>query len=164
MPLRWKLLDNKSGNSNWFERCELLDKLINIIGKERINVIIGDREFIGLEWIKYLKINNIDYCMRVPKSHLITLNNGSIFSIKELLLSKSERYFHDCMVDGVWGNTMLKTLPKGEYLFLIRSLPPKKLGSIYRRRWSIERGGPCRPFSKFQGKGIRSGKHSFKMQ
>jgi hypothetical protein len=116
----------------------LLDKLIDVIGGERINVIIGDREFIGLEWIKYLKSNNIDYWMRVPKSHLITLSNGSVFSIRELLLSKNERYFQNCMVDGVWGNTMLKTLPKGEFLFLIGSLPPKNLGSIYRRRWSIE--------------------------
>jgi hypothetical protein len=138
IPLRWKMLDNKSGNSNWFDRCELLDSLIRIIGKDRINVIIGDREFIGIEWVKYLKLNNIGYCMRVPKNHLLTLSNGSVFSIKELLLGESERYFHDCMVDGVWGNSMLKTLPKGEFLFLIGSLPAKTLGATYRKRWSVE--------------------------
>lgn len=138
IPLRWKLLDNKSRNSNWFDRCDLLENLINVIGKDRINVIIDDREFVGLEWIKHLKSNGINYCMRVPKSHLITLKNRSIFSISELLLGKSERYFQDCMVDGVWGNTMLKTLPKGEFLFLIGSLPARTLGGIYRKRWSIE--------------------------
>ena len=138
IPLRWKLLDNKSGNSNWFDRCELIEELISVIGKDRINVIMGDREFIGIEWIKYLKINGIDYCMRVPKSHLITLNNGSVFSISELLHNKSERYFHNCMVDGVWGNSMLKTLPNGDFLFLIGSLPAKALGVAYRKRWSIE--------------------------
>lgn len=138
IPLRWRLLNNKSGNSNWFDRCELLEELIGVIGKDRINVIIGDREFIGIEWIKYLKANGIDYCMRVPKNHLITLNNGNIFSITELLQNKSERYFHDCMVDGVWGNSMLKTLPKGDFLFLIGSLPAKLLGATYRKRWSIE--------------------------
>lgn len=138
IPLRWKLLDNKPGNSNWFDRCQLLERLISVIGKERINIIIGDREFIGIDWIKYLKINEIDYCMRVPKSHLVTLRDGNIFSVEELLVSKGERYFHDCMVDGVWGNSMIKILPKGDFLFLIGSLPAKELGRTYRKRWSIE--------------------------
>ena len=138
IPLYWKLLDNKSGNSNWLDRCNLLDKLVNVIGKERINVIVGDREFIGLEWIKYLKTSKIYYCMRVPRSHLVTLRNGNVSSIGELLSKQSERYFQDCMVDGVWGNSMLKTLINGDFLFLIGNLPAKKLGEIYRKRWSIE--------------------------
>lgn len=138
IPLYWKLLDNKSGNSNWLDRCDVLKKLVGVLGKERINVIVGDREFVGINWIKYLKTNGICYCMRVPKSHLVTLKDGSITSIEALLNEKDERYFHGCMVDGVWGNSMFKTLDKGEYLFLIGNIPAKKLGSVYRQRWSIE--------------------------
>lgn len=138
IPLYWDLLDNKSGNSNWHDRCELLKKIINAIGTDRINMIVGDREFIGITWIKYLKINNINFCMRVPKSHLLTLGNDEIFSIEQLLESKEERYFQECRVDGVWCNVMLKRLPKGEFLYLIGNLPAKSLGKHYRKRWSIE--------------------------
>ncbi|MCY7352772.1 MAG: transposase, partial [Cytophagaceae bacterium] len=101
IPLYWQLMDNKSGNSNCQDRSDLLDKLIKVIGKDRINLIVGDRKFIGINWIKYLKVNNINYCMRIPKSHLITLKNGEVFLISNLLIIKKERYFQDCMVDGV---------------------------------------------------------------
>ncbi|MBB6005761.1 transposase, partial [Arcicella rosea] len=138
IPLYWELLENKSGNSNCQNRQDLLLKLIKVIGVKRIKVIIGDREFIGQKWIKYLKDNNISYCIRVPKSHLITLKNGNTFSIEELLQQQAERYFHDCMVDSVWCNTMIKRLPSGDYLFLISDLSAKKLGAIYRKRWCIE--------------------------
>jgi hypothetical protein len=43
----WHLLDNKSGNSAAQDRCDLLEKVIRILGVERIRAIIGDREFMG---------------------------------------------------------------------------------------------------------------------
>lgn len=138
IPLYWDLLDNKSGNSNCENRINLLGKVIEILGKERIEVIVGDREFIGLSWIKYLKDNRIPYCMRVPKGHLITLKNGNRYSIDELLSTTSARYFQDCMVDGVWGNCYLQRLPNDDYLFLIGSFSAKGLGRVYRKRWCIE--------------------------
>lgn len=138
IPLYWSLLDNNSGNSNCKDRIDLLSKLLNIIGKDRIGMIVGDREFIGVEWIKYLKINDIKFCMRVPKSHLVMLKNGNCYSIEELLNTQTERYFQDCQVDGVWCNTMIKRLKESDFLFLIGNLPAKQLGGFYRRRWCIE--------------------------
>lgn len=149
IPLYWDLLDNKSGNSNGKDRINLLRKVIDVLGKERIRLIVGDREFVGLSWIKYLKENGIPYCMRVPKGHLITLKNGNCYSLAELLSNSSERYFQDCMVDGVWGNGSLKRLEHGDYLFLIGSFAPKELGRIYRKRWCIET-----LFQSFKGRGF----------
>jgi hypothetical protein len=138
IPLFWDLLDNNSGNSNCKNRCDLMEKLIEVIGKERIGVIVGDREFIGIEWIKYLKVNDINFCMRVPQSHIVTLKNGDRYWVKELLSTQTERYFQDCQVDGVCCNTMIQKLNNGDFLFLIGNLPAKQLGSFYRRRWCIE--------------------------
>jgi Transposase DDE domain len=149
IPLYWSLLDNKSGNSHCKDRIDLLSKLIKVIGKERIGVIVGDREFIGIEWIKYLKINGIEFCMRVPKSHLVTLKNGDCYSIDTLLSTQTERYFQDCRIDGVWCNTMLKRMPDNDFLFLMGNLPAKKLGEFYRRRWCIEV-----LFQTFKGRGF----------
>ncbi|NBB28901.1 hypothetical protein GVN22_11310 [Cellulophaga sp. BC115SP] len=85
IPLYWQLLDNKSGNSCYKNRIEILEKVISVIGKERIAGIVGDREFIGASWFKYLKINSIPFCMRSPKHHLLTLKYGSIYHIECLL-------------------------------------------------------------------------------
>jgi hypothetical protein len=149
IPLYWDLLDNKSGNSHGDQRIDLLNKVIDMLGKERIELVVGDREFVGISWIKYLKDNNIPYCMRLPKSHLITLKNGDCYSIDELLASSSERYFQDCMVDGVWGNCSMKRLENGDYLFLTGSFPAKALGRLYRNRWCIES-----LFQSFKGRGF----------
>jgi hypothetical protein len=138
IPLYWVLLDNKSGNSNAENRCGLLGKLIGAIGKERIALVVGDREFIGIKWVKYLKDNGIPFCMRLPKHHLVTLKNGETHNVTELLSSGQERYFHDCLVDGIVSNVMVKTLTDGDVLFLMGSFPAKELGSLYRHRWCIE--------------------------
>lgn len=138
IPLYWTMLDNKSGNSNAEDRCKLLEKIIKVIGKERIDFIVGDREFVGIKWIKYLKNNDIRFCMRVPKNHLITLKNNERYSIEELLTHKKVRFFQDCMVDGVICNAYLKQQKDGDFLFLIGNMPVRSLGKIYRCRWCIE--------------------------
>lgn len=138
IPLYWELLDNNSGNSNCKDRCDLLQSIVDVIGLDRIGLIVGDREFIGIQWLKYLKDRQINFCMRLPKNHLITLKNGAVCSINDLLSHQEERYFETCLVDGIWCNTMLKKLDNKDFLFLIGNLPAKQLGNLYRHRWCIE--------------------------
>lgn len=64
IPLFWLLLA-KRGNSNTAERIELLSRFIETFGKERIACLTADREFIGKEWIGYLKKENIPFRIRI---------------------------------------------------------------------------------------------------
>lgn len=138
VPLYWELLDNKSGNSNATDRIALLESIVALIGVERIGIVIADREFIGHTWLKYLKNKDINFCVRVPKHHLIERNDGRKQSIEDLA-AKQPLYLKDCMVDGVWVNVLLKKLDDGDFLFLIGTLKdPKHLGQVYRKRWIIE--------------------------
>lgn len=138
IPLYWELLDNKSGNSSAENRQNLLDKIIQIIGKNRIEFIVGDREFVGKKWIKYLKSNQISFCMRVPKNHHISVKNGEILSPEQLLKRKKECYYTDCIVDETRCNVLIRKINKEEYLILIGDFYPKNLGQIYKQRWCIE--------------------------
>ena len=52
VPLYWELLDNKSGNSSAQDRIELLKLCVALVGKERIGLVIGDREFVAHKWVK----------------------------------------------------------------------------------------------------------------
>lgn len=59
IPIYWEWLDNKSGNSIADDRIGLLSYCIELIGKQRLGLVVGDREFTGHKWIKYLKDNEL---------------------------------------------------------------------------------------------------------
>lgn len=136
LPILFEMLDKK-GNSNAQERIDLLEQFVTLFGKERILSLTADREFVGKDWLKWLVDNKVDFAIRFPKSHSITLRNGEVYSAEVLLATQSERYFHQVIMDGVRLNIALKKLPD-DYLIVGGSLAAKKLFRHYRYRWSIE--------------------------
>jgi hypothetical protein len=97
VPLYWELLDNKSGNSNTTDRIALLENIIALIGLERVGIVIADREFIGHTWLKYLKDKGMNFCVRVPKHHLIGRCDGRIQTVEELATEQSILYGRWCL-------------------------------------------------------------------
>ena len=138
VPLYFEMLDNNSGNSNSKNRIELFEQIINTIGKERIAWVVMDREFIGHKWLKWLKSQKIDFCVRVPKSHKISLLGGEILKAKELLEIHNRLCLENVIVDGVVVNCSISTDKNGDLLYLIGTIKPSKLKSIYKKRWTIE--------------------------
>lgn len=139
LPLYWELLNNKSGNSNGQDRIDLLEKCFAVVDVKRIGLVIGDREFVGHKWIKYLKDNQLKFIMRMPKHHFITLESGDVFSISDLALGVGESCcFESCQVDGCWGQVWVKQLDEAEYLYLFGTVEVTLLGQLYRKRWCIE--------------------------
>ena len=138
LPLYWLFLDNKSGNSNAQNRIDLMQKCVDLLGVNRIGLVIGDREFIGFKWLEWLKNNKIPFCMRMPKSHLIRLKNGEVWRVKDLLIQKEVLCLSNCIVDNISCNVYLKKINTDTYLYLIGSEPAQNLGTLYRNRWSIE--------------------------
>ncbi len=137
VPLYWELLDNKSGNSSTQDRKLILAKCIGLLGKGRIGILIADREFVGHAWLKYLKDAGIAFCVRLPKHHLIERLDGQVL-LAAPLAQEQALHLKDCLVDGVWGQVYLKRLADGDLLYLFGSMEARHLGSIYRRRWTIE--------------------------
>ena len=132
IPLYWELLDNKSGNSKSEDRIELLNLCVEVLGKERIGLIIGDREFVGHKWMKYLKDKGLLFVMRLPKHHLIQRLDGDVVSVDQLCFqAEAPLLLKDCLVDGVWGDVWVKTLEGNEYLFLFGTGCPARL------KWSF---------------------------
>jgi predicted amino acid-binding ACT domain protein len=139
VPLYWQLLDNNSGNSSSEDRIELLKMCIKLLGKDRIGLVIGDREFIGHRWMKYLKDNSLLFVMRLPKHHLIERLDGRKQHLTELTLSITKPLLlSDCLIDGVVGHVWVKTLPDGDYLFLFGTAKVEYFGGFYPKRWTIE--------------------------
>lgn len=139
IPLFWQMLDNCSGNSNTQQRIDLLQACISLLGKERIGLVIGDREFVGHRWVKYLKDNNLLFVMRLPAHHHIHRLDGREQSVRDFAGQTGQGLeLADCLVDGVWGQVWLKELPTGDWLYLFGTAPLSYMGQLYRKRWTIE--------------------------
>ncbi len=88
IPLYWSLLD-KRGNSNSEERKKLLNKFIKNFGKDKIEYVLADREFVGQEWFTFLK--DIPFCIRIKKNSLVTNSRGQKVQIHTLLRQVNQR-------------------------------------------------------------------------
>ena len=138
VPLYFEMLDNKSGNSNYENRIQLLQQIIKVVGKERINILIMDKEFIDYKWLTWLKKQNISFCVRVPKHHQITLGDGTSIKAEALLEEERKVYLRDVFVNLVRVNVSISVDANGDLLYLIGTSKPSEFGRIYRKRWTIE--------------------------
>lgn len=104
VPLYWELLDNNSGNSNTDDRIGLLKQCIKLLGAKRIGLFLGDREFIGHRWLKYLKDMKIHFCVRIPKHHKIIrfLEIDGVVEAEEILGDKDEVLLSNPEASGWW--------------------------------------------------------------
>lgn len=100
IPLFWELLDNKSGNSSVADRTGLLQQAINLLGTQRIGLLVADREFVGATWVRDLMEAGIGFCLRLPRTHPIRLRNGEVWLVEALLAHKPERFYERVLVDG----------------------------------------------------------------
>lgn len=143
IPLFWELLDNHSGNSSVTDRTRLLQRAIDLLGKQRIGMLVADREFVGAEWVRNLVESGIDFCLRLPRTHPIRLRNGEVWRVESLLAGHSERFYERVLVDGQWLNVHIKKLADKEVLCLAGTFAARRLGGLYRYRWSIESMFQC---------------------
>lgn len=141
IPLLWTLL-NKRGCSNTHERICLIQHFLRVFGPEVIYTLTADREFIGQEWIQWLKDQKIHFRIRIRNNtkmrsargnrmvHARTLFRG--LSIGKVMVLKNTRR--------VWGVELyivgLRT--KDDYVILVTAEAPGSAMEDYKRRWEIE--------------------------
>lgn len=86
-PLMFKMLDKK-GNSNTDERIELICNFIRWFGRDCIDCLLADREFVGSQWLDFLSLNKIKYHIRIR-------NNFKVQSSKKNKEVKVSTLFRD---------------------------------------------------------------------
>ena len=141
----WSMLeDKKQGNSDYIDRSNLIKKFIKCFGKDRIKCVIGDSEFIGKNWIEWLKKEKIEYVMCLRNSQNIAnskggaakgsdlfrnLKPGTSINLGERKINKDESY--SAYIVGI------KT-KDGDLIIIACSANIKNGGAIYKLRWGIE--------------------------
>ncbi|MDR1054480.1 MAG: hypothetical protein LBL90_01335 [Prevotellaceae bacterium] len=78
-PILISMLD-KRGNSHTQERVEIMNRHMELFGKETIDCSLADREFIGEQWIGWLNLNGIRYYIRACENFWVeNPKNGKRF-------------------------------------------------------------------------------------
>jgi len=150
VPRYWEVLDNRSGNASATQRIAVLEVCVAVLGRERIGLVLGDREFGGHTWLKWLKDNGLNFVMRLPKHHLLTEQSGRRRASADRGLAQGQvRRVAHVQVDGVGGQVWVKALAEGEFLFLFGTAGLSSLGQFYAKRWTIEQ---C--FQNLKGRGF----------
>ena len=149
IPLIWRAL-NKAGSSNTKERIDLMNRLLRFFPKERIIGLLADREFIGEEWLKFLKDKEIPFVTRLKENMIVKLDGGGTITLKNLF-SWVEKGFAAKPKSVILGENLrikvqAKRTSKGLVIVAFDGEFPENSPqpvNIFRKRWLIECGFAC---------------------
>lgn len=145
-PLMFKMLD-KRGNSNTKERIELIDKYLGWFGKDTINCLLADREFIGEKWLMFLNENQIRYYIRIR-------NNFKFFSYQKNKEMPAFWLFNNLKINVFYNHGKIvrlhgqdcylsgsKTIDRDgnrEFLIIVSFNKAEIAMESYKKRWQVE--------------------------
>jgi hypothetical protein len=137
LPLMWSCLQ-KRGNSNTLERIGLIKRILLLIGPENVACLLGDREFIGMEWIKWLDEQNIPFLFRIR-------NNSLLEGVLPVNAFFRRLPPHKKVKNGkttLWGRPVYLSVrwsyKKDELVTIISNRKLQSPFKLYRKRWEIE--------------------------
>src|SRR5690554_3533442 len=140
------LMLGKRGNSHSRERIALMKDFIDWFGKDCIDCLLADREFVGKEWLGFLNENKIRYHIRIR-------NNFKVYCPKRQKETKAWHLFNSikigelkhyhkimklngqyCYLSG------MKTVKDGklDFCIVVSFNKPEESLLKYRERWQIE--------------------------
>lgn len=146
IPILWECLDKK-GSTNTLERESLIQDYINIFGKDSIEYLTADREFIGKNWFNWLNEQKIKFLIRI-KSNFLVDNN---FKNKKKVKGIFRYYSPKIKILNLFG-TELRIMGKrvnSKELLIVATNSDELQLEDYSKRWLIEN-----MFSCFKKKGF----------
>lgn len=138
IPLCWMML-NKAGNSSTTERIRLMNALLRVLPKSHIGVFIADREFIGADWLSYLRLQGIQRCIRIRQNSLLENSKVTWVYEKFIQLSLGQSSFlkrRYKLMGEVFYLAGVKL--EGDFLIVACDEKPSKGLKVYGLRWGIE--------------------------
>lgn len=145
VPIFWLVL-NKKGNSSTRERIALIQRFIDVLGKNNIAGILGDREFIGKHWFRYLKNCDLAFYFRIKKDADTTNAGGKSIAVSWLFYGLAPH--EPKLIQGqrpIYGHKLFITGMRIDdgYLIVATNKQPEKSQpeeaiKIYAVRWEIE--------------------------
>lgn len=140
-PAVWIVLP-KAGNSDTTERETVLEIFIELFGASNIASLLGDREFVGKNWFRFLKRHRIQFYLRLHKDSLVRNGRGKMVQAWRLFAStriNQVRVIPEAR--RMWGLDLYLSgcrLPHGEHLIVVAPEFSPAPEQEYKIRWGIE--------------------------
>jgi Transposase DDE domain len=123
------------------QRCcrsfALIQQFLDQWGSKRILYLTGDREFIGADWVAWLKRARVPFRLRLRMDDLVRDRKGKTYEVATLFSRSVKCRKGQFLLWGTWVYLGGKPLSHGDYL-VIASSDVGNLLEDYRNRWSIE--------------------------
>jgi hypothetical protein len=140
-PVLWKML-SKRGNSNSEERIKLIKSFVELFGKECIEAVVADREFIGNEWLSFLQAEGIPFHIRIKDNMWFTKADGERMRMSWVLQGclPGEVYHHHKILylDKALVYVSGMKIKNGQYLIIVSYNKQQQAMLSYKQRWQIE--------------------------
>jgi hypothetical protein len=120
LPLVVQDLD-KAGCSNSTERIAIVERVLETLPSERIEVLTGDREFASVAFVTHLIKRKVNFALRLLKDTLITFQ-GKCQSASSWFYSTKRTTLTAAQVWGVRVNLAGKRLKNGDFLIIMTNL------------------------------------------
>ena len=145
-PLMFTMLD-KRGNSHVQERIHLVNQYIDWFGKDTIDCILADREFVGGNWLEFLNTQNLRYYIRIRNNFKIfsyqkqkeipafwlfnNLKQGVFYHYPRIVQMHGQRCY-------LSGKKSFDRNGKMEFLIIVSFNKAEQSLAYYKQRWQIE--------------------------
>jgi hypothetical protein len=139
IPLVWTVL-GKSGSSSMEERISLMQRLLGVQPQLKVAAFLADREFIGGDWLVYLREQGLPRCIRIRNNFRTGLEvkgaSAETF-FRHLEVGQQQTLKRRKRVNGELMYLVGLRLEK-DYLIVATDLRPQQGLSTYGLRWGIE--------------------------
>ena len=144
LPILWSDL-RRLGNSVMQKRQRLIRRFLRLFGRERVECLIGDREFVGVAWFAWLQKERIPFLMRLRQNNYIAGASGQSAKAQNLFRHVRFGEVLDLGLRRAFKTTMgicATRTRAGELLILgyHEGLDGQSALAMYRKRWNIETG------------------------
>jgi hypothetical protein len=141
VPLFWIDL-RRPGNSTTSQRTALMEGFMEVFGKDRIGLLLGDREFVGEDWFGWLQGKNIPYVMRLRKDFTVLVGSGRRTQVKNCFRNLKLHEYRELGTREVCGRhhrISAVRLPGNELVILAGFMTPDDVtdGDLSLRRFNI---------------------------
>lgn len=134
--------------TSFVEEIGIMERVVSMMGRERIECLLADREFGNSNFIKWLQINHIRYCIRLRENLYLRKEGHKKGRMLREVLS-SLRHGESIVLHDVWlmrKNTRVRiyatrrTGRNGEESLIILASPLEcdYTEVLYRKRWTLE--------------------------
>ncbi len=129
------------------ERIDLINRFSCLFGKQVIESVVADREFVGEQWLEFLNRENIRYYIRIRNNFKVFLpRKDKIIKESHLFIRfKANEFVHYNKIVKINGQLcylsgykLNNKKGKQDFLIIVSFNKPEKAQEEYKQGWQIE--------------------------